>query len=145
MQREKNFEFKESVEELHRSEQGRMHVIEKIDKSDAGDGFKPQSFKSSRSMKKSGGGQSSDQTTVKSTLAVVQRRFTETKAEDYSMKLVAPVEVSVVNASSKSLMHESLFEDIMVKEKRWKQKLLGLLKTAIANESATNPILVKND
>lgn len=96
-------------------------------------------------MKKSGGGQSSDQTTVKSTLAVVQRRFTETKAEDYSMKLVAPVEVSVVNASSKSLMHESLFEDIMVKEKRWKQKLLGLLKTAIANESATNPILVKND
>lgn len=133
MEREKNFEFKESLDDLYRSEQGRQHLIEKLDKDDPGDGFRPQSFKSSRSTQKNQAKLSAEQT--HENLVYGTRKFQEISAskkveesETASVHLEAPIEVNVVSSSSNLLMHESLFEDIMIKENRWKQKMLDLIR-----------------
>lgn len=135
MEREKNYEFKESVDELYRSEQGRKHLSEKIDD---GGGFRPQSFKSSRSTKKPTNSSSvkltADQehdTAIfglkRNVTTAANQSVDDAEARFENSELAAPIVVNVINSSSKSLMHESFFEDILVKEKRWKQKMLQLI------------------
>lgn len=135
MEREKNYEFKESVDELYKSEQGRKHISEKLDD---GGGFRPQSFKSSRSTKKSTKNSNNAKLTAeqehdaaifgskkKVPITANQNLDAETKYEN--AKLAAPIEVNVVNSNVKTLMHEKFFEDIIIKEERWKQKMLQLI------------------
>jgi len=136
-EREKNYEFKESMDDLHRSEQGRQYKINTID--DSGGGFVPKSFKSSRSTQKSNGTSGSTKLTADqeyesmvyggkkpSSSSIAERRL----ENSLSSNLSAPVEINVVSSNAKVLMHESLFEDIIIKEKRWKQKMLELIKSA---------------
>lgn len=139
MEREKDFDFKDSLDDLYRSEQGRKYTTEKLDKNDPGDGFKPQSFKSSRSNKtssKSSGTKSIIEQDHDSAIFGLKRGQigTGTESKQYeqvnrfeNVQLSAQIEVNIVSTSSKSLMHESLFEDILIKEKRWKKKMLELI------------------
>jgi len=118
MERERLFEFKESIDDLYKSEMGRQYTIEKLDKTDPGDGFRPQSFKSSRSMKKKSFKTSAEQeyeTAVLRKSGV--RKSTDTKREDLKnvQLLEPPIEVNVINSTCNSLMHESVSEFIYLK------------------------------
>jgi len=111
MERERNFEFKESVDDLYKSELGRQHTIERLDKSDPGDGFRPQSFKSSRSSKKENVKLSAEQEYEAAVFGKSSvRKFSEMKTEDLSsVELIEPpIEVNVISSTSNSLMHESV-------------------------------------
>lgn len=117
MEREKNYEFKESLDDLHRSEQGRQHVISKIDKHDSGGGFVPKSFKSSRSTQKNGTQGSTKLTADQEYEKMIyggkktatSLNLAESKLENsLANNLAAPVEVNVISSNTKAFMHESV-------------------------------------
>jgi hypothetical protein len=88
MKREKNYEF--NFEDLHKSEQGRQFMSEKLDKNDTG--FTPKTFISSKSKK-----------------AENQKEDNRLKSSmPENLPFEAAVEVNVVNSSSKMIMHESV-------------------------------------
>lgn len=129
MEREKNYEFNEAIDDLYKNEQTRKNQIDKLD--NEGGGFKPKSFKSSRSTQQS--------TNTKSKFSKEQEHQNAMFGPSISTALMKEpittlnnasgpaIEFSVISSNAKSLMHENLFEDTAIKEKRWKLKLLDLL------------------
>ena len=104
MDREKNYDFKDSLNDLHKSEQGRRHHMQKVDE---GDGFKPKSFKSSRATQKPAPKQAAEpDNDIFGITKLINPIETPT--------LVAPVEFNVLNSNSNSLMHENV--NILTKE-----------------------------
>lgn len=95
MKREKNYDF--NFEDLHRNEQGRILISEKLEKND--DGFTPKTFSSSRSIQK--------------------RVHTSEEEGIFSYQLSSIIEVpeknnmsslemNLKNSSSKIIMHKSV-------------------------------------
>ena len=130
---------------MYKNEQSRRNQISKIE--DDGGGFKPKSFKSSRSSQKTIDNKpklSKEQEHDNAIFGTVA-----SKSEANSSVANPIIEFNVVSSNVKSLMHESvskkiymikkfnfnfnflfkLFEETSTKEKRWKLKLLELIKS----------------
>lgn len=125
----KNYEFNDGINDLYKSEDARRQEINKLKGDhDSGGGFVPKQFKSSRSNPHS------QQIANKS-----QKERNDLAHENaiFSNELVATVKINVndskkldqnqqqqpPNKVNSSIMHESLFEDPLVREKRWKLKM----------------------
>ena len=150
------FEFKEDMDVMFKGD--RSKEIRKID--DEGGGFKPQAFKSSRSSKF----KQSEDTSYSSTITKKETEHenamfgprpmgqretivVEKKANDESSSannaLTPTTTVSSSNVSTKvvtnnSVMHDRLFEDIAVREERWRLKMLDLLKRSEKQQQTVN-------